>query len=302
MTNEELAIRIKAGECELLPELWEQVKYLLFFILRRMFFGSTTYQERAASTGVTLEDLEQECYFALLNAIGAYDPDTGFTFSTYCRLSIKSQMQKALKIRITKTRVWQSGDALNRAESIDAPRGEDGDIDLADMLADPGSLLPYEEVEDDLERQRLHELLETCLRELKDVEEQVIRSRYYKDMTMEAVAAERSLSSGRIRQIETKALRMLARDSRLQAERRDIIDQYAYHGNLTRFKNSGSSSVEITVEKLIMAEKKDRRSRAAGQDEKQMGRLVGWGIMGRKKAGPTARQFSAMQLSQIIPQ
>ncbi len=76
MTNEELAIKIQNGESHLIAELWEQVKGIIYRrVSREMVFDSK--KNRAATIGVTKEDLYQEGYFALVDAINYYAPEKG---------------------------------------------------------------------------------------------------------------------------------------------------------------------------------------------------------------------------------
>ena len=88
MTNEELAVQIQAGEREQLPELWEQVHRLLALMFRRLLSQSPDNHTRAVSAGITLEDLEQEGYFALLEAVDAYDPTSGYKFTAYLKYPV----------------------------------------------------------------------------------------------------------------------------------------------------------------------------------------------------------------------
>jgi DNA-directed RNA polymerase specialized sigma subunit len=70
MTNEELAIKIKAGELECAGQLWEQAKLLVCMLCNR-FYGLHT--DACRSAGVDADDLCQEGYFALMDAVDAYD-------------------------------------------------------------------------------------------------------------------------------------------------------------------------------------------------------------------------------------
>ena len=71
MTNEELAMEVKAGDREAVPALWEQVRRLCFLILRRFTAG---HEENLAAHGVTMENLDQEAFLAVLDAAEAYTP------------------------------------------------------------------------------------------------------------------------------------------------------------------------------------------------------------------------------------
>lgn len=84
MTNEEIVIRIKAGidPAENMLALYEQVKAFIHVIAWR-YRG----QEE-------VEDLEQEGYLALYDAIDGYDPEAGCKFLTYAEYWIKQRIQR----------------------------------------------------------------------------------------------------------------------------------------------------------------------------------------------------------------
>ena len=68
MTNEQLANQAQTGSRAALAELWGAVRPLLFSLAWR--FYQKQGKERCSSHGVTLEDLQQECFFALCDAVG----------------------------------------------------------------------------------------------------------------------------------------------------------------------------------------------------------------------------------------
>ena len=88
LSNEELAMRIKNGEKELLPTLWEQVKNLIAWKAQRYFNHCSTL----GTLHYELDDLIQESYFAMLQAIEYYEPGE-CCFNTYLGLCIKTSLQ-----------------------------------------------------------------------------------------------------------------------------------------------------------------------------------------------------------------
>ena len=97
-TNEALVARIKAGEPELMGQLWEQCKRLLWVLMRREISGKT---ERLAQAGVTVEDLKQEVYFALCEAVKAYDPADGYLFTSYLKYPVHNAVFNAIGLRLS---------------------------------------------------------------------------------------------------------------------------------------------------------------------------------------------------------
>ena len=87
MTNEELVIRIKAGidPAENMLALYEQVK---------AFINSIAWKYHGREE---IEDLEQEGYLALYDAIDGYAPDTGYKFLTYAKPWIIQRIQRYIE-------------------------------------------------------------------------------------------------------------------------------------------------------------------------------------------------------------
>lgn len=87
MTNEQLVVRIKAKEDieNNMLQLWEQCKRFISMIAKR-------YQGLAE-----LEDLEQEGYMALYDAIDGFDIDYGYKFLTYAEYYIKQRMVRYIQ-------------------------------------------------------------------------------------------------------------------------------------------------------------------------------------------------------------
>ena len=87
MTNEQLAIRIKSGidVADNMLALWQQ---------NRSFIHKIANQYRAYADA---EDLEQEGYLGLSDAVNHYNPDEGVTFLHYASFWIKQYMSRYIK-------------------------------------------------------------------------------------------------------------------------------------------------------------------------------------------------------------
>ena len=98
MENEELAIRIRTGEKNLLPELWKQVEKFV-----RMQSGQ--YYRTLQRNGITISfdesDLVNECYFALLEAVEYFDIEKG-SFLTALSFHMKKSFRKVSKLHYSK--------------------------------------------------------------------------------------------------------------------------------------------------------------------------------------------------------
>ena len=88
LSNEQLVIRIKAGEdvSGNMEQLYNQV---------RRFIHAVAWKYRDSGE---LEDQEQEGYLALYPAIDGYDPAQGVKFLTYAEYHIRQRMRLCLQM------------------------------------------------------------------------------------------------------------------------------------------------------------------------------------------------------------
>lgn len=200
MSNEELAVLIQTGKRERLGELWAGVERFVWQQANRRAYALDGYG------GVTAEDLYQSGYFALLAAVDTYDPTAGMTFIGWLALYLKTAFAETAGYRTQKR--W--ADPLQQARSLDAPLSNDTeDISLADSIPDSAADAALDAVIEQDRRQRLLAALEAAIAALPEMERYVLRARCYQGRTLEDVAAERSISRERVRQIEAGALRIL---------------------------------------------------------------------------------------------
>lgn len=196
MTNEELARQIQQGERDLLLQLWEQV---------RRYAHNRAYKWQKAAGGrggTTVEDLEQEGFVALLEALEGWDEKAG-KFLTWYDLRLKSAFTAATAQRTQRDRK----DPLQDCLSLDAP--------LTDREGDPFALedtIPDQRAEADMEAVAERDLqagVRRVVDSLSAEQRRVILLRYYHDMTREQTAQRLHLTRARAAAIEAKALRLL---------------------------------------------------------------------------------------------
>ena len=118
MTNEELVQRIRSGEREHIATLWQQNAGIIH---NKAHSLHTRYYTRCVSCGVCLEDIIQVCFFALYDAIQAYDPGSGYKFTSYMNYPLQNHFKALVGLRTAKH------DPLNQCGSLDTPMGEDND-------------------------------------------------------------------------------------------------------------------------------------------------------------------------------
>lgn len=282
MTNEQLAIRIKAGEAvaDNMAKLWEQTRRFIHTIAAR-------YQGQAE-----IEDLEQEGYLALYDAIDGYDPAAGCLFLTYARHHIKQRMvryiqnngsirvpvhewervqkykklestfllhtgrkpsedEAAYYMNITPKRVRRLKESLRieQMESLDRYLLDDGESTVGDMV--PGQDNVEGTVLDEMEEGELQAALWSEVDTLPDSQPEVIRARFQRGETLRAVGESMGVPIERVRQIESKALRELRGPShsrKLRPFLPEAAESQAYrHNGIEEFNRTWTSSTELAA-------------------------------------------------------
>lgn len=108
MDNEQLVARIQGGdnEAENMLQLWKQNKGFIATIARRY------------SAGAEMEDLEQEGYIALCEAVQHYDPERGMSFIGYAAFWIKRRMRICADNSRTVRLSFNAGDEVRQYQKI----------------------------------------------------------------------------------------------------------------------------------------------------------------------------------------
>lgn len=133
-SNEELVLRVQAGEQDLIPSLWAQVERFVRQQARR--------RAQFCVGAVEFDDLYQSGFLALVAAVETFDPDRGMSFIGWMVPHLKTAFNEAAGTRSERQKL----DPIHRANSLDQPVNEDGD-ELADLVADPLSAQGFEEAE-----------------------------------------------------------------------------------------------------------------------------------------------------------
>lgn len=188
LSNEELAALVQAGDRDKLLELWEQVE--------RFAYGRAIRWERALGSraGVTIEDLMQAAFLALLDALERWDPTRGAAFTTYFWTSLKGAFSVVCGTRTARMRK----DPLYSAVSLDMPADPSNpDVGtLGDLQPDPAAEAEIEAVEERDRLKKLHEALERALDALPPDRADAVRGRLYRGQKVDQrayTAAIRSL-------------------------------------------------------------------------------------------------------------
>ena len=249
LSNEELAERARRGEKQYILQLWEQNKKLLFSLANKYY---AKYNERFICCGVTLEDLQQECFIILLGMVKAYDPKKEYSFTTYANLQFKHHLR-----RILRTGGSYAENPLNVCNSLSEPATErDEDLTLADMLEDEAAELAYSDVDELIYQRQLRRALNEAMSAALTPEQiRAIVERFYNSRTIAETGAAMGVTSGQARTYEINGLKSLRRynavTKRLDSFREQIITEHAYKNTgINSFKYNLASSVELTTERL----------------------------------------------------
>lgn len=270
-TNEALAALAAAGNSFALGQLWEINKGLL----HRLFWQWYSKNKAVAdAAGLTLEDFDQESFFAVQRAAQHHDPSKG-SFTSLLPYYVLSQIRSAVcgeHYRSIETdngkRVQVSANPLNECSSLDAPLDTDdaGSNTRGELVEDPAASQAFQRAEDEIYTEELHAALEEALSKLKDREADVLRRRYYEGKTLRAVGEEIGVQCERVRQIEAGAFRKLKHNSQLARWHEEIITTRAWRGtgfgSWKRYGSVQERSVEYWDEQV---KKYQARSRALAE-------------------------------------
>ena len=198
MDTNQIAAAVKSGQADVMT-LWEAV---------RRFTHDRAYRwERALGSrcGVTVDDLTQTGFLALLDALETWKPEAG-TFLTWYGLRLKAAFSEATGQRTQRDK----RDPLQNCTSLDTPVTEEGDaLTLADVLPDPAAEQAIEDIAERDCRQRLHHALHRALQTLPETQRRAVVLRYFCGCTVEGTAARMGTTRATASAAEQKALCLL---------------------------------------------------------------------------------------------
>ena len=231
MTNEELCLEIQQGNKEYILPLWEQVHRFIVIKARDYFVSLDDCR------GITEEDLIQSGYFALLDAVAGYDPERGAHFIGYLAYHLHRQFGVCAGLVLVRDRE----DPISSSISLDTPIDDEDFSTLGELQPDPHDIT--EEPEERLYRAQLHVALENAMEELNPKDADVIRKRFYQNMTLKEAAALAGVSLDRIRQREQKGLRILRKHAKKNGLN-EYIEQHTPYFKKSAFRYTFTSPVE----------------------------------------------------------
>lgn len=262
-TNAALAALAAAGNSFALGQLWEINKGLL----HRWFWQWYDRNKAVADEhGITLEDFEQEGFFAVQAAAKAYDPEKG-SFATLLGYYVQNRIRKVVcgehgRLMTTEDgrEVRISANPLNGSTSLDTPLDDTdgGSATLGDLQEDPAAAQAFQTAEDELYTEELHAALEEALNKLTAKQADVVRRHYFGGKCLSEIAREDNTTRNAPYNHEQAAFLALRRNPALVRWHDDIISTKAWTGTGWNAWNR-YGSVEERVTEYIEKKEVERR-------------------------------------------
>ena len=242
MSNEELAMAIQAGAIERMGELWGQIEKLVKWKANRVMTVLT------GRGGVEFDDLYQSGYPALVAAVDSYSLEKG-PFSSWFMLYLKTAFAEVTGYRTQRGR----NELLNTAVSLDMPLSDGGAL-FGDLIPDKQAAATLAAVEERAFQEQLKAAMEDVLSDVPEQHRDVLRLRYWDNMTLEAAGELQGISRDQVRQLENKAIRILRRPENTRRLRPFYDFDYYSGAGLGAFRSSGMS----VQERYLVFEEKRR--------------------------------------------
>ena len=277
MTNEQLVLRIQAGEdvAENMSQLYEQNRGFML-ILARQF-----------SKRCEIDDLMQEGYFGLLDAVNRWDQGAETVFMTYaadwirnrmrryvfnccgdCRLSEHRQIRALKYLRIIADYERDKGRRPRDAEliritgwkpaALDSIRMDAAQIRAARLDkpareggATIGELIPGKgaEISEALDREQHRQLahdLWAAVDELRPKEAAELRKRYQEELSFKEIGATMGMTAAQASSLERRSLEKLRRSPRA----RRLLDYLSDSGVYSRGIRPGDSTARTAIQNI----------------------------------------------------
>ena len=203
MTNEDLAIQIQLGHTRHYSELWQNVRRLMYKILHNKI------SRLELPNYIAAEDMEQELYFALCDAVQAYDDTKPYKFTSYLEYHIMNAVRSALPSKPLKE------------FSYNQTAGEDEETELIDFIPDSTAA----ERTQDIELTDIQMQTRQAVSELPKRERSVVSLYYFSGQSLAQIAENLSVSPEMVRSIKNKGLRILRQNRAI----RGIYDEFQRH-------------------------------------------------------------------------
>lgn len=255
LTCEELAMRIAAGEKDLISILWEQIMPFIIYKAERFYYSQGEEKNRLYE----LDDLIQESYFALLSAVKYHDCKKDYKFTTLFGLTLKSAFENVAGYKSARRRNDPIKYACSLDEVLNSKDGAENDTTLMEILPDKNNEI--EIFEGRLYNQQLHIALENALNTISKKHADILKEIYYNNKTQAEIAEKYNCTRKNIDNTKTRALHQLKKNYATNGLKAFLDEHTNYFTtvSLTEFKNTFTSSTEKIVLARERFEKKYRQ-------------------------------------------
>lgn len=247
MSNEEAAQRIKAGNTNVIPLLWEGVRKFVRLLANKYYIQREGLCKRA---GVEKDDLYQCGYFAMLNAVQAYDSARGYKFVTYMGYHLQNEFNAAVGVRSEKGR----NNALIQLISLELKKDGSKSLVNGDSIPDEAAQNDFDNAIENLYSKEARRNIAPALKRLSADEYNVIHRYFYQEQRLPKIARDMGAEYHKTQRIYNSALQKLRRAREVQQYEEEYMSLWAYRGtSLTSFREKQETSVEravIYLEKL----------------------------------------------------
>ena len=206
MTNEDLVMASQNGDRLAMAAILEKNRGLVNYFINRCHGLKASYLDR--------DDLEQNGYMGLMDAVKAYDPLLGFKFSVYACMAIKRNLYRALRVSTPWEKRSSESKLGNVISAFDLLPGCE-DITYMDTFEDESAQTAYHEITETIDREILRKDLFLVLNKvlgLNDSVRDLIILKYGltgKTYTLDELANSYQLSRTRTDQLITGGLKKI---------------------------------------------------------------------------------------------
>lgn len=273
-TNEELALAIKAGNAELMEQLWEQCYGFIRLLATRYL------HEWDGKASFDLDDLTQQGYFGLCEACKTFQPEKA-SFCHWLSLHLKTAFADVAGCRT----MAQKLDPLNTAYSLDEPMktGDDaGEAVIGELVADPRR--DDLAADDEVFRQQCAAVLRCKIAQLQENQRAAVEMKYWQNATDQAIADALQCSRTYANVSVKAGIKTLRKRDTDHTLRNLLDDMYYRERDLYTgtgygfFKSTGYSKLEYEVMHKEGKERQKRQQREKMQREKDIALLMDLGL------------------------
>ena len=241
MSNEQCAMIAK--ETGNYCDIWARVERLCYKIACAYY---NTKAERCKAAGVTLEDLKQESFFGVVDAVKDFDETSGFLFASFLSFHMRNRFNNLCGLRTSR----QRGEPLNNCASLDEPIGEGEDnTTLGALIEDISALDAFDDLFLEAANESLTGAIRAVLQRMPENYRRVIVMRYFAGLSFKQAAKLTGESEADTFATYKKAMRWLRHRPNIKEINKLLADDCYFSlgtsgTGFKAFKYTGTSATE----------------------------------------------------------